>query len=265
MADRNEIGGNPQGAPEGSLRVERSQRTLRERATDNLRKAIIDHRFPPGTHLKERELCDLLGVSRTSVREALRHLESEQLIKTVPHKGPVVVSLTVRDAQDLYQVRASLEGLAGELFAANASDAHIDALCQAADEMESAVRTGDPETTLGYINKFYQVLFDGSHNQVCAQFIQLLNTRISNFRRMTLSHGSRSEAMMKEVGDIVDAAIARDATRLKQACIAHVQGACAALMPQLTAHEEEPPETGSSQETKTIGNKGERYVETQRT
>ena len=55
-----------------SLRIQRESSTLREKAADMLRQAIIDQRFPPGTHLIERELCELLGVSRTSVREALK-------------------------------------------------------------------------------------------------------------------------------------------------------------------------------------------------
>ena len=234
-----------QSAPEGrdsSLLVERKLMTLRERATDILRQAIIDHRFPPGARLRERELCELLGVSRTSVREALRHLESEHLIETVPHKGPVVVSLTVRDAKDLYQVRAALEGLAGELFATNASDRHIQDLRQAADEMAVAAGTGEPETTLGIVAKFYQVLFDGSQNQVCAQFIQSLNTRIYMFRRMSLASEGRTGAMMKEVEDIVAAATARDAEGLKRACIAHVEGACAAVMRQMSASGEGDPQ-----------------------
>lgn len=228
---------------DGSLLVERKLLTLRERATDILRQAIIDHRFPPGTRLRERELCELLGVSRTSVREALRHLESEHLIETVPHKGPVVVSLTVQDARDLYQVRAALEGLAGELFATNATDRQIQDLRDAADEMAVAAVTGEPEATLGIVAKFYQVLFGGSQNQVCAQFIDSLNTRIYMFRRMSLSSEGRTEAMMKEVEDIVAAATLRDAEGLKRACIAHVEGACAAVMRQMSADAEEPSQT----------------------
>jgi DNA-binding GntR family transcriptional regulator len=219
---------------DGSMRVVREQLTLRERAAGMLRNAIITHRFPPGTHLKERELCELLGVSRTSVREALRHLESERLIKTVPHKGPVVVSLTAQDAQDLYQVRAALEGLAGELFAANADNRHISELQETATLMAIAAGKNNPEETLDIINKFYTILFEGSGNLVCAQFVQSLNARISMFRRMTLFSKGRSNAMMSEIDDIVNAAVTRDAARLKQACIAHVQGACAALLLQLT-------------------------------
>ena len=118
------------GSADASMRVARNSLTLRERTTEVLRHAIIDHRLPPGTHLKERELCDMLGVSRTSVREALRHLESEHLITTVPHRGPIVVTLTVDDARDLYKVRSALEGLVGELFATHASDDEIAELCR---------------------------------------------------------------------------------------------------------------------------------------
>ena len=238
MSDQEAMSQNMPASGDGSLLVGREFLTLRERATDTLRRAIIDHRFPPGTRLRERELCDLLGVSRTSVREALRHLESEHLIETVPHKGPVVVSLTVQDASDLYQVRAALEGLAGELFATNATDRHIRDLRDAAEEMAAAAVAGEPETTLAIVAKFYQVLFEGSQNQVCAQFIQSLNTRIYMFRRMSLSSEGRIETMMKEVEDIVAAATKRDAEGLKRACIAHVEGACSAVMRQMSADAE---------------------------
>lgn len=220
----------------GSLLVERKRLTLRERAADILRQAIIDQRFPPGTHLKERELCDMLGVSRTSVREALRHLESEHLIETVPHKGPVVVTLTVEDARELYQVRAALEGLAGALFAANATDRQIEDLRNAAQRMSEASLAGQADATLAIVAEFYQVLFEGSGNRVCAQFLGSLNSRIAMWRRLSIASAGRSVAMMEEVDRIVRAAVERDADELKQACIAHVEAAGAAAMHQLTAH-----------------------------
>ena len=222
-----------------SLRVGRENLTLRERTADMLRQAIVeDHRFPPGTRLKERELCDLLGVSRTSVREALRHLESERLIKMVPHKGPIVASLTVKDAESLYQVRAALEGLAGEMFAKNASGQQIKDLQQSAKVMASAADTVEPKEMLVIIEGFFQILFEGSQNEICTQFIQSLNARTSVFRRMSLSRPERSAPMMKEIAEMVDAAVARDGVALKQACIAHVEGACNAVMPLLRANEE---------------------------
>ncbi len=220
-----------------SMRVGRKSMTLRERSTDMLRQAIIDHRLPPGTHLKERELCEMLDVSRTSVREALRHLESEQLIETVPHRGPVVVTLTARDARDLYKVRAALEGLAGELFAEHATDQHIADLSRIGRAMAVSAEENHPDVTLGLISEFYKILFDGADNGVCAHFIHSLNARISMLRRMSLASVGRPKAMMKDVERIVDAATARDPEALKKACMDHVEGACAAVMPQLIENE----------------------------
>ena len=229
---------NARAKDDGLLLVERSSMTLRERAVDVLRQAIIDHRFPPGTYLRERELCDLLGISRTSLREALRHLETERLIETVPHKGPVVVSLTAQDAKDLYQVRAVLEGLVGGLFAASATDQDIEDLRQVAEEMAISAHKDDAKVVLEIVAKFYQVLFNGSGNQICAQIIQSLNTRIYTFRRMSLASEGRADAMMKEVERIVDAATRRDGDALGKACFAHVEAAGAAVMSQMPAGEE---------------------------
>ncbi len=233
-------------------RIERKSLTLRERTADAIRQAIADHRLPPGAHLKEREICEMLGVSRTSVREALRHLESEQLIETVPHRGPVVVSLTEEDARDLYKVRAVLEGVVGEQFALNASDEQVALLRRLARGMSKSARKDTPQATLGIIADFYKVLFDGSKNRVCAQIVQSLNTRISIFRRLSLASKGRPKAMLQEVERIVSAAEARDPEALKQACIQHVEGACAAVMRQLAAGKgssgmQEPPDRPAKQ------------------
>ena len=71
----------------------------REQVASRLRDAIVTGRFAPGRRLVERELCELTGVSRTSIREALRELESEGLITTVPHHGPVVSVVSIETAE----------------------------------------------------------------------------------------------------------------------------------------------------------------------
>ncbi|MEH6475718.1 MAG: GntR family transcriptional regulator [Sneathiella sp.] len=220
-----------------SLRVQRKSSTLREKATDILRQAIVDHRFPPGSHLIERELCEMLDVSRTSVREALRHLESEHLIKMVPHKGPIVASLTIHDAEDLYQVRASLDGLAGELFVLRASDAQLKNLRDAATNI-ARLSNREPQFILDAVAEFYQIIFDGAQNPVCAQFIKSLNTRIAFLRRISLASIGRWEAMLQELECIVPAAETRNAEAMRQASVAHIEVAYQAVLPQLRKQEE---------------------------
>jgi DNA-binding GntR family transcriptional regulator len=85
-----------------------------------LEKAILEGVYPPGTHLLQDELCERFGVSRTPVRQALRDLHARNLVALVPNRGATVRVPSRRDAQEVYAVRAELEGYAAELAAARA-------------------------------------------------------------------------------------------------------------------------------------------------
>src|SRR6202012_4843761 len=111
--------------------------TLRHQVENVLRQAIMSGRFAPGARLIERELCETLGVSRTSVREALRKLEAEKLVRSVPHKGPVVAVMSKPEASELYALRALLEGFAAYEFARLADDRAIARFGEAAKELRA--------------------------------------------------------------------------------------------------------------------------------
>ncbi|MGY1631657.1 GntR family transcriptional regulator [Geodermatophilus sp. SYSU D01186] len=110
--------------------------TLRERALEALRSAIISGQYRPGDHLGEVELAGSLGVSRGTVREALRHLQQEGLV-TAGNRGMLRVnSLTPAEVRELFQVRAALEGLAvREIIASPRREAAIAALRTALDQL----------------------------------------------------------------------------------------------------------------------------------
>src|SRR5438067_10611348 len=94
---------------DGLLRVDRTTKSLRELTLEKLRDAILDFRFQPGERLVERTLCDRLGVSRTVVREVLRHLEAEGLVETIQNQGPAVTRPDPASAAQVYEIRALLE------------------------------------------------------------------------------------------------------------------------------------------------------------
>ena len=104
------------------LRIARDLPTLRDLTTDKLREAIMAQRFKPGQHLVERDLCEQTGVSRSSVREALRHLEAEGLVERRGNRGLFVASITPDEARQIYEVRAAIEPEMARLFAARATD-----------------------------------------------------------------------------------------------------------------------------------------------
>src|SRR5215831_3449579 len=113
---------------DGTLRVDRSIKTLRELTLEKLRDAILNLRFKPGERLVERHLCDQLGVSRTVVREVLRHLEAEGLVETVARQGPIVARLDPTQVAEIYELRGLLEANAARACAEKVTPAIIEDL-----------------------------------------------------------------------------------------------------------------------------------------
>src|SRR5215471_19681693 len=108
---------------QSSLRID-DVPTVRAMVAQKLREAIMSGRLKPGQRLVERELCEMTGVSRPSIREALRLLEADGLVNTVPHRGPVVSTISLEEARQLYAARAVLEGFAGR-ECARLHDPHV--------------------------------------------------------------------------------------------------------------------------------------------
>ena len=92
---------------------------------DVLRREIVEMRLRPGQQLVERELIERIGVSRTTIREALRQLAAEGLVTTIPQKGAIVAAPSAKQAAELYEVRALLEAAIAKEFALSASDIQV--------------------------------------------------------------------------------------------------------------------------------------------
>jgi DNA-binding GntR family transcriptional regulator len=216
-----------------SLRVERTPAPVRAQLVDNLRQAILDHRFAPGQRLIERELVELTGVSRTSVREALRELAAEGLVQTIPNRGVVVATLEADEARQLYQVRGVLEGLAGRLFVENASDARRKALQKQLAVIERLAARG--QSILEAKDRFYEVLFAGGGNVALHQTASGLHARVRALRSLSLSVPGRAGESVRELHEIMAAVEAGDAARAAEACQRHVASAAAVVTEALGA------------------------------
>ncbi len=212
------------------LRVERHAAPLRHGVTDSIRNAIALGHFKPGERLPERVLCETTGVSRTLVREALRQLESEGLIDVVPHRGPVVAILTIKEAKDIYRVRAELEGLASELFAAEASEDARGKLVEAFEQLKSSSKSTNSLERLKAKNDFYQSLINGSGNAALGTSLHFLNSRIMLLRARSLQAPGRIEESIKELGDLVVALLARDGKKARSLAVLHVNKAATAAI-----------------------------------
>ena len=206
-----------------ALRVERTPALIRSQVLENLRQAILDRRLAPGQRLIERELVELTGVSRTSVREALRELAAEGLVTAIPNKGTVVTSVSAEEARQLYQVRSALEALAGRLFVEHAGAAQRKALVRALERVDRQAAKGAP--ILAAKDAFYDVLFEGGGNDALRSVVGGLHARVSVLRSLSLSVPGRLEHSISELHAIVDAVQANDPHAAAAACARHVEEA----------------------------------------
>jgi len=198
-----------------------------------LRGAILAGRFQPGQRLLERDLVERMGVSRTPIREALRKLELEGLITTVPYKGPVVTRPTLDDARELYEARAALEGQAVALFTRRADDARIERLRAHVAVAERAVKRTSAQGVLDANNAFHDVLAAGCGNALLQSMLANLRDRIVLLRVESLSHPGRRSRSIAEHRAIVRLITLRDADGARRLIEEHVMHAWRAARAQM--------------------------------
>jgi DNA-binding GntR family transcriptional regulator len=198
---------------------------VREQVEARLHQAIVSGHFAPGARLIERELCHLLGVSRTSLREALRQLEGDGLVTNIPHKGIIVAAMTSKEAEEIYEVRAVVEGLAGRLCAERLTSTLQEALTTAMEQIEETLRTHNLAALAAAKAQFHHILLTGCGNHTAGVVLRSLHNRIASLRTLTLAQPGRAEASVAETRPILLAILANDGPAAYYACIAHVQQA----------------------------------------
>ena len=191
--------------------IARTAAPLRQQVVRVIREDILNGKLGPGQRLIETNLCETYGVSRTVVREALRQLESERLIMVRPNMGPIVTVLTDSEIRAIYVVRATLEGLAGKLFAENATAQDCRALLKLRDRLDKEYRRGDVDSREAIKAEFYELLLKGGKNEVLAEQLRSVHARIAIFRRFAFINEARIEPSIRELEQIISAAAeARD-------------------------------------------------------
>lgn len=198
-----------------------------------LRDAILSGRFHPGQRLLERELVEQMGVSRTPIREALRKLELEGLVTTVPYKGPVVTTPTLEDAQALFEVRAALEGQAVALFTQRADEAAIERLRAHVRTAERALARQNVQGVLTANNAFHDEIAVSCGNALVQSMLANLRDRIVLLRVESLSYRGRPPHSIAEHRAIVRRIERRDTQGAKRLNEGHIMHAWRAARAQL--------------------------------
>ena len=175
----------------------------RELVARKLREAILSGRFQPGQRLLERELVARMGVSRTPIREALRKLEREGLVTTVPYKGPMVTKPTPESAREVYEARAALEGQAVALFTRRGDPAAIARMWGYIEDAERALGGRHPGGVLSANTSFHDELAAGCGNALLRALLANLQDRIVLLRVESLSYPGRRARSVAEHRAIV--------------------------------------------------------------
>jgi len=199
--------------------------TLRAQVENTLRQAIIRGELRPGEKLIERELCEMLGVSRQSLREAMRKLEAEKLIVIVPHRGPEVASMSIVQARELYALRQLLESYAAQEFTIHATDLQIKDLVKTVKRLKEAGKKNDSEGVLEAKAEFYGILLGGCGNNLVSEVLGGLLSRVSLLRATSLMLEDRLPQSLREIEALVNCIKARDSTGARAISFEHVSNA----------------------------------------
>jgi DNA-binding GntR family transcriptional regulator len=228
--------------PSLASQIGRVAAPLRTQVLDVLREAILTMRFAPGQRLVERELIDMTGVSRTTIREALRELAAEGLVRTIPQKGAVVVALSPEEAEELYELREVLERHLVERFVERAPDAQLVALRRAFTRLEDVVEDGGGTLdVLRAKDALYEVLLAGAGNSALRTSLFQLHARVSLLRAGSLSSDpGRPAESVRELRALVEAVEARDARGAGAAMVAHIRAAARLGIAAMRASREVP-------------------------
>lgn len=201
--------------------------SLRERIVARLRAAIVAGDLPPKSRLMEPELAKRLSVSRTPLREAIRQLEAEGLLATVPRVGTFVAEVTPRDLEDIYAIRAVLEGLAARQAAENPDPAKAAQLHAILAEL--AKKTADYRVYHEAAGRFHDAVFGLSGNHRLQAMYHTLTHQVARLRTLSLAVSKRPEVSLREHRRIAAAILRGQGAEAERLMRSHIEGALAVL------------------------------------
>lgn len=204
--------------------------SLRQQALAALRRAITTGELPPGTHLVETDLSEMLQISRGTLREALRQLQQEGLVAAGARGRLSVRHLDAKEIRDIFAVRAALESLAARELCALQDRAEIIAVLRGAvEKMDRAAEAGLEERIEADLD-FHRTLCRLAGNETLLHSWCSLEGNI----RMSIMFAGLDRAVknmsVPRHGEIVDAIATGDAARVSAVITEHMEGAAAVLV-----------------------------------
>ena len=185
---------------------------------------ILSGKYARGEIFTENKLCEALGVSRTPIREALRRLEQENLIKE-SGKGSVVLGITEKDLEDIFTIRRQIEGFAAKMAAENATSAQIAELKDALELQEFYLSKHNSEEIKSMDNRFHETLYAISGSVTFYNILLSLHKKIQKYRSASIRLSSRAKESVEEHRKIYEAVEKQDGESAMRYALEHVDNA----------------------------------------
>jgi len=206
---------------------------LHEHVAQRLRQMLVEGRIAPGAKLNERELSEVLDVSRTPLREAIKMLAAEGLVELLPNRGAIAVQLTEDDVRNTFEVMAGLEAQSGELAARRITDAELAEIRALHFEMMAAYTRRDLSTYYRINAQIHSAINAAAKNPVLGATYDRVNARLHALRFRSNQDEEKWKTAMSEHEQMIEALAARDPAAMRKVLARHLDNKLGVVLEQM--------------------------------
>ncbi|QEH68648.1 GntR family transcriptional regulator [Cellulosilyticum sp. ST5] len=197
--------------------------SLREKVFKSIRESILEGKYKPGDALREATIAKELNVSRTPVREAIRQLELEGLVQSIPNKETVVTGVSQEDVQDIFMIRSRLEGMAAKLAAERITPEELEKLKEVLELTEFYVTKKDLVHIGELDHRFHDMIYKATKSKILKQMLSDFHTYVQKTRMESLATPGRATCLLKEHTAIFKAIQNQDGEKAEELTNKHIE------------------------------------------
>lgn len=205
-----------------NIDVQNEKQNKKELAYNILKEMIISNELPADTNLVERQLCDMLNLSRTPVRAALQELENDGLVVTYMGRGAVVSKIQIEDYVEIFQLRSALDILALRLFMQKKDDRLIREMRKTVDDMAIYFEQEDFTSFVACDSAFHECYFFNTGNKRLEKVLEMISDQIKRILNLTATDKERCRGSYRNHLAIIEAIEAGDVAEATALLSAHI-------------------------------------------
>ena len=203
-------------SPHGAAIELLQQQSLTSLVRREIERRILEGELAPGTKLNEADLAGELRVSRGPVREAFRALEQSGLVRTEKNRGVFVRQVSLDEANEIYEVRAALEGMIGRLAAKRIRPVQLERIRAVVKQMHAVSRTRNAEAYYPLNVEFHELLLEAAGNRALQANYRRVVNELDLYRRETLARSAENIPISTRDHEAIVNAVAKGDERLAE-------------------------------------------------